>query len=462
MSFPCLVFRRFSSTVAMKTGPSKQHFALPISEASLPKGFVATGLHCGVKKDATANDLAIIISESPRETSAAGCFTKNAFQAAPVCVSQEILRRTNGRARSLVVNSGCANAVTGEQGLQDAWAMSQETSHLYGAQEPSALVMSTGVIGQKLPISKIVTAIKSQARSAATRSLSPSASAWQEAAKAFMTTDTFPKIRARTFSIGGADYRIAGIDKGAGMIHPIMGPPVANRPLHATLLGCILTDAPVTPSSLQSALTHAVDRSFNCISVDGDMSTNDTIVALANGAAAPDDIPEIDEETAPDAFLAFRTELTNFAIDLAKLVVRDGEGATKFVTVTVKNAATYEDAHRIASKVSTSALVKTALYGEDANWGRILSSSGSVQGLSVPINPARVSVSFIPSDGTAALPVLVNGEPKIVDEVRAKEILELDDFEVCIDIGDFGSQQAKYWTCDLSYEYVRINGDYRS
>jgi len=368
--------------------------------------------------------------------------------------------------------------------MDDAWTMVKETDALLppSASKPEneTLVMSTGVIGQNLPISKIVAGIRSQAVSNASgsRSLNTDFAAWDRAAKAFMTTDSFPKLRSRTFEIRGVEYRMGGMDKGAGMIHPDMGPAGTSFPssgekqLHATLLGCILTDAAVSPRSLQSALTYAVDRSFNSISVDGDMSTNDTIIALANGAAAPLDggkVTEIDYETDKEGYEVFRQALTDFAIDLAKLVVRDGEGATKFVTVTVKGAPSYKDAHSIASKISTSALVKTALYGEDANWGRILAATGSVpltpvsSTLEPPvIDPTKVNVTFIPSDGTAALPVLINGEPEKVDEVRAKEILGLEDFGILVDIGTGGDGAAQYWTCDFSYEYVRINGDYRS
>ena len=205
--------------------------------------------------------------------------------------------------------------------------------------------------------------IRSQVPSG-TRTLGSTFEAWERAARAFMTTDTFPKLRARRFEINGKEYRIAGMDKGAGMIHPNMGPPSGQ--LHATLLGCVLTDAPVSPRSLQSALNYAVDRSFNSISVDGDMSTNDTIIVLANGAAAASEEPEIDEEHDPLSYEVFKQELTAFSADLAQLVVRDGEGATKFVTVTVEGAPTYQDAHAVASRISTSALVKTALFGEDA------------------------------------------------------------------------------------------------
>ena len=342
------VFRRLSSTIVIKQGPSKAHHHGPLPTASFPSGYLLTGIHAGVKKNPTVLDLALIISTSPHPTSAAASFTRNAFKAAPVLVSDHVLTQNGGRARAIVINSGCANAVTGRQGMDDAWSMVRETDALLppvdhkqgGKPQNETLVMSTGVIGQNLPISKIVAGIRSQKSLEAT-TLAADFSAWERAAKAFMTTDTFPKLRSRVFTIGGVEYRMAGIDKGAGMIHPDMGPTAASfqsptRQLHATLLGCILTDAAVSPRSLQSALQYAVDRSFNSISVDGDMSTNDTVIVLANGAAAPAGAQEIDEETDKEGYDVFKKELTEFAIDLAKLVVRDGEGATKFVTVTVK------------------------------------------------------------------------------------------------------------------------------
>jgi glutamate N-acetyltransferase/amino-acid N-acetyltransferase len=279
--------------------------------------------------------------------------------------------------------------------MEDAWSMVRETDALLPQSDLSSqgqietLVMSTGVIGQVLPISKIISGIRSQSQKN-NSTLGAGFAAWERAAKAFMTTDTFPKLRSKTFTIRGREYRMAGMDKGAGMIHPNMGPSSSSSTsgqLHATLLGCILTDAAVSPRSLQSALTYAVERSFNSISVDGEMSTNDTILALANGAATAtgSSVVEIDEEHDGLAYDTFREELTSFAVDLAKLVVRDGEGATKFVTVSVEvsgffykysslsdtsfavqGASTYEEAHAVASRISTSALVKTALYGEDA------------------------------------------------------------------------------------------------
>jgi glutamate N-acetyltransferase/amino-acid N-acetyltransferase len=262
------------------------------------------------------------------------------FKAAPVTVTNELLASGKGRVRGFIVNSGCANAVTGKKGLEDAWSMSRGlTSQLppaseKGEGETGSLVMSTGVIGQHLPISKITTNIPSLVRG-----LDDSPKAWLDLARSFMTTDTFPKLRTRTFTLGDRIVRMAGIDKGAGMIAPNMGPP------HATLLGVIATDAAIAPESLQTALNYAVDRSFNSITVDGDMSTNDTILCLANGAAgtAQDEgrqsatqMEEISEETNPQEFATFKEELRGFAEDLAKLVVRDGEGATKFVTVRVK------------------------------------------------------------------------------------------------------------------------------
>ncbi|TFK51914.1 arginine biosynthesis ArgJ [Heliocybe sulcata] len=452
------LWKRFSSTITPRPGPPKAHHHAPIPDSSFPKGYLAGGVHCGIKKKAGLLDLGLILSEKP--ASAAACFTRNAFKAAPVVVSQDVLERGGARARGIVVNSGCANAVTGKKGMEDAWAMVRAADALLdpppkeGAASET-LVMSTGVIGQNLPIEKIIAGIQAHKDKA---KLGAGFEAWERVARAFMTTDTFPKLRARTFTVKGREYRMAGIDKGAGMIHPDMGPPASSGQLHATLLGCIVTDAAVSPKSLQDALTYAVERSFNSISVDGDMSTNDTIIVLANGAAAEG--REIDEATDKEAYEAFKQELTSFAIDLAKLVVRDGEGATKFATVTVEGAPTYSDAHKVASRISTSALVKTALYGQDANWGRILAATGSIP-LSSPIDPTRVSVTFVPADGSAHLPVLVNGEPEKVDEVRAKEILSQEDFEMRVDLG-LGSESAQYYTCDLSYVSAWIDCCYGS
>ncbi|GAA6036818.1 hypothetical protein JCM8097_003493 [Rhodosporidiobolus ruineniae] len=454
------------STPPTSTSPASktkaQRFTLDPSSSPVPPkfphGFLATGLHCGVKKDRQKLDLGVIISDRP--ASAAGTFTRNAFVAAPVLVSRDVLAAQSGVARGIVVNSGCANAVTGSKGLEDARAMSEQLDSFLSASSSSSgtgtLVMSTGVIGQLLPIKKILSGIE-----ASTATLGSGFSAWSDCAKAFMTTDTFPKLRTRAFQLGGKEVRMVGIDKGAGMIHPNMGPPPppsSQGQPHGTMLGAICTDAAVAPADLQNALTYAVDRSFNSISVDGDMSTNDTVLVLANGASG---IAEISEKGTPEEYAKFRDELTSFAAELAQLVVRDGEGAEKFVKVTVQGAPTYEDAHRIASTVSTSSLVKTALHGEDANWGRILCAVGYSSPLSFSIDPSRVSVSFIPTDGSAELKLLVNGEPENVDEERAAQILREEDLEIRVELG-MGEEKATYWTCDLSHEYISINADYRS
>lgn len=273
---------------------------------------------------------------------------------------------------------------------------------------------------------------------------------WLTAATAICTTDTFPKLLSRTFTLPSSPsitYRLAGMTKGAGMIHPNM----------ATLLGIITTDAPVSPAIIPTLLKNAVDRSFNSITIDGDTSTNDTVALLANGAAGGN---EITAESSAD-YAAFSAVLSDFAIDLAKLIVRDGEGATKFVTIRVTEAASETGARKIASTIARSPLVKTALYGKDANWGRILCATGYSL-LSEPgepvnevaeITPEKTSVSFIPTDGSAELKLLVDGEPEAVDEVRAAEILQAEDLEILVRLGT-GKEEATYWTCDYSHEYM--------
>lgn len=232
------------------------------------------------------------------------------------------------------------------------------------------------------------------------------------------------------------------------MIHPNM----------ATLLGIICTDAPISPAPLQTMLTHAIDRSFNSISIDGDTSTNDTVALLANGAAGGSEITSSDGE----AYSAMQEVLQDFAADLAKLVVRDGEGATKFVTLRVQGAATREEGKRVASSIARSPLVKTALYGKDANWGRILCATGYTEGADDSIVPEETSVSFVPTDGSPELKLLVKGEPQNVDEARAAQILEHEDLEIRVRLSEKGGEDVVFWTCDFSHEYVTINGDYRT
>jgi glutamate N-acetyltransferase/amino-acid N-acetyltransferase len=266
-----------------------------------------------------------------------------------------------------------------------------------------------------------------------------------------MTTDTFPKLLSRTFKLPSSDttYHIAGMTKGAGMIHPNM----------ATLLGILCTDAPIAPAPLQSLLTSAIKHSFNSISIDGDTSTNDTVAILANGAAGGKPITE----TSGADYEKMSATLTDFAIDLAKLVVRDGEGATKFVTIRVTGAKSYADAKRVANSIARSPLVKTALYGKDANWGRILCATGYAEGVESVV-PEHTSVSFVPVDGSPELKLLVRGEPEAVDEARAAQILESEDLEIVVRLSEEESkgEEAVVWTCDFSHEYVTINGDYRT
>ncbi|KAF9581698.1 hypothetical protein BGW38_001190 [Lunasporangiospora selenospora] len=407
--------RSLSATALYSTKAPPSWSTLPASKQKLiptsgayPRGFLVSGTASKVKKSG-ARDLALITSPK-YPCSAAAVFTKNTFQAAPVVVSRDRLQENGNKAiHGVVTNSGCANAVTGAKGLEDAKEMTQALDALTGHSQ-SSLVMSTG---------------------------------------AYMTTDTFPKLRSKTFVLPEAkvEYRIAGITKGAGMIHPNM----------ATLLGTIVTDLGVEPGLLQGALTYAVDRSFNAISVDGDMSTNDTVAVLANGGATDGKIV-VNNLTSKD-FEAFRESLTEFAQELSQLVVRDGEGATKFVKVSVESAPSFEAAKTVAATIATSSLVKTALYGQDANWGRILCAVG-YSGVK-EINPKKVSVSFIPTDGSEPLKLLVNGEPEIVDEDRASEILKMEDLEIRVEL-NLGTEKTAYWTCDLSHEYISINADYRS
>lgn len=300
----------------------------------------------------------------------------------------------------------------------------------------------------RLPIDRILPGIPK-----AYKELGGTHAHWMRAAKAICTTDTFPKLLSRTFSLPsapGIEYHIAGMTKGAGMIHPNM----------ATLLGIICTDAPVAPSLLHGLLTTAVNKSFNSISIDGDTSTNDTVALLANGAAGGTEI----SDASSAGYAEFQTALSNFATELSQLVVRDGEGATKFITIRVEGARTNSGAKRVANSIATSPLVKTALYGKDANWGRILCATGYADTGADEVIPDQTSVRFVPADGSAELQLLVNGEPEEVDEARAAEILEAEDLEIVVRVGEGGDRtgEAVMWTCDLSHEYVTINGDYRT
>ena len=423
---------------------------------SYPKGFLASGTHVGVKaSNRSFPDLALIASETP--CSAAAVFTQNKVQAAPVTVSQEVLRqRSSEGIRAVVINSGCANAVTGKRGIEDANEMAQAvdkclSGSALGAEPSRTLVMSTGVIGQNLPIERILRGIPT-----AHSTLSSTHSAWLDAARAICTTDTFPKLVSTDFTLPSSPdttYALAGMTKGAGMIHPNM----------ATLLGVLATDAPIPATALSPLLKHAVDRSFNAISIDGDTSTNDTVAILANGAAGGSPLAS----TSSADYAAFRDILTGFAQRLSQLVVRDGEGATKFVRVRVTGASQFADARLVAASVARSPLVKTALYGRDANWGRILCAVGYTHGVSPDaLRLERMSVSFVPADNSPALHLLRRGEPQDADERRAAQILAHEDLEICVDLGCHAdadkATEASYWFCDFSHGYVTINADYRT
>ncbi|GFP55698.1 arginine biosynthesis bifunctional protein ArgJ, mitochondrial [Trichoderma asperellum] len=442
--------RAYSTGFANAIPPAKLKY-VPTS-GTYPKGFLASGVFVGVKPGNTSKpDLALVTSDRP--ASAAAAFTKNKFQAAPVTFSRRILQsKANAGLRSVIVNSGNANAVTGVGGLEDAASMARTTDQRVGTDD-STLVMSTGVIGQRLPIQKIVDHIPMAYHHAG-----ESHRHWLDCAKAICTTDTFPKLMSRSFELPsspGVEYRIAGMTKGAGMMAPNL----------ATMLTILATDAPIAPSLMNPLLKYSVDRSFNALTIDGDTSTNDTVALLANGAAGG---KEISSERSAD-YEAFKELLTDFSAELAKYLVRDGEGATKFVTIRVVDGASEEASREIARAIARSPLVKTALYGKDANWGRILCAAGYalISPPGQPVNdvpeiiPERTSVSFVPTDGSAELKLLVNGEPENVDEQRASEILEMEDLEILVRLGT-GDKSIVHWTCDFSHDYVTINGDYRT
>ena len=411
----------------------------------------------GVKPGSSKLDLALIVSEKP--CVAAAVFTQNKIKAAPVYVSIKLLGKARGQGvRSVIINSGCANAVTGEGGLRDATDMAEKVKDCLppcsdGSTENGALVMSTGVIGQRLPIHKILDGVPG-----AVSALDGSHESWLRTAWAICTTDTFPKLLSTSFSLPsspGITYSMAGMTKGAGMIHPNMG----------TLLAVLCTDAPVDALTLQGMVRTVVQSSFNCISVDNDTSTNDTLALLSNGAAGGKQVTTLDSDDGQ----AFLEVFTSFAKSLSQLVVRDGEGATKFIRLHVKNARSTASAKRVARSVAASPLVKTAMYGQDANWGRILCAVGNApHGPSGNhFSPTRVSVAFVDKAGSSLL-LLNNGEPQDVDEERAKSILQEEDIHIEIDLHggpkSDGKASADLWFCDFSHgkylyfplKYIRL------
>ncbi|MGI6036906.1 MAG: bifunctional glutamate N-acetyltransferase/amino-acid acetyltransferase ArgJ [Limnochordia bacterium] len=389
-----------------------------------PRGFLAAGVHTGIK--ARDLDLAIIYSGVPAV--GAAVFTTNQVVAAPVIVSREHCGQ--GPIQGIVVNSGNANACTGEQGLADAREMAVLTAQALGLKPQQILVASTGVIGVPLPMDKIRRGIPQ-----AVAALSPEGSA--TAVRGIMTTDTHVKECALVVEIGGRKVTIGGIAKGAGMIHPNM----------ATMLAFLTTDCAITRPLLQLALKRAVERTFNRITVDGDTSTNDTAAILANGAA---ENPIIDRE-GPE-FFQFQEALEGVARRLAHGIVRDGEGATKFIEIHVRGAVDEASAACIGKSIASSNLVKTAIYGCDANWGRILCAAGYS---GVHFDPSKVDI-YIGEEQVAA-----GGAGLEFDEDRARAILSQEEIKLTIDL-HAGSGEALVWTCDLTEDYIKINASYRS
>jgi len=389
------------------------------------QGFVAGGLYCGIRK--VKKDIALIQSTKPART--AGVFTLNKVVAAPLLVDKLQLQKSN-LCSAIVVNSGNANACTGEQGMKDAWTMVDMTANALHLPREQVLVSSTGVIGQYLPIEKVTEGIRELSTKLSTEGN-------KDAAEAIMTTDLFSKECAVRFKNGLSVVTVGGMAKGSGMIAPNM----------ATMLAFVTTDAVIAPSALQAALNAANSHSFNSISVDGDMSTNDMVLVLANGLAKNE---EILQNTS--AFQQFLTALEYVLVKLAKMIVRDGEGATKFIEIVIQGARSEEEAMQAARSVANSNLVKTALHGADANWGRILAAVGYS---GIEFNPANVSISF------NGLLVFKPNYEIVLDEVKAKEALSQKDITVLINLYQ-GSADAKFWTCDLTKEYVNINASYRS
>ncbi|MGI5831123.1 MAG: bifunctional glutamate N-acetyltransferase/amino-acid acetyltransferase ArgJ [Thermoguttaceae bacterium] len=392
----------------------------------LPKGFKFAGIHCGVKPDTTKLDMALIVSDVP--ATAAGVYTRNLVCGAPVQLDRA---RTPGKNfRAIVVNSGVANACTGEEGFHNAHRMAEWAAKTVGADGETALVMSTGVIGVQLPMDKIESGI-----AMAGKELAATKDAFHNAARAIMTTDTVEKTTSRKITLSnGNEVVLTGMCKGAAMIGPNM----------ATMLCVILTDASLLPKQAQDILCRAADCTFNCISVEGHTSTSDTVLLMANGMANPGPLPEADLSPFADA-------LIDVCAELARMIPNDGEGVSHLITVHVLGCATPSDAKTIAKTIANDVLVKTAICGADPNWGRIVSAAGRA---GVDFNPAYVSLKIngypLYRDGTP-----VNFDKKAVSEsIRSQRetIFELHFKE--------GDASARFWTSDLTTEYVHLNADY--
>jgi len=388
-----------------------------------PQGFRASGVSAGIK--AHGLDLALLVSD--RLATAAGVFTTNRAQAAPVVVSRDHLTRSAGMARAIIVNSGCANACTGEEGAQTARGMAAATAQLVGCGIEHVLVASTGVIGVSLSFDKVRNALP-----AAIGGLSSANGS--AAARAIMTTDPFPKEAAARLTIGGREATVGGMAKGSGMIEPMM----------ATMLGFVTTDLAVPQPLLARALREAVEDTFNAISVDGECSTNDCVFLLANGASG------VSVDGA--GYGSFVEALRTVCLRLALGIVRGGEGATKLITVRVTGAVSSADARRAAKAIANSPLVKTAVHGGDPNWGRLIAVAGR-SGSAFNLSRAAVTIG----------PVVLfkDGRPHDEGAPEAASYLQATDVSLTVDLGA-GTASSTVWTCDLSAEYVRINAEYRT
>lgn len=400
---------------------------------TLAPGFRAAATACGLKTSsamaASSLDLALVAAEAP--CSAAGLFTSNRVKAAPVLYDQETLAQNAGSIRAVITNAGNANAVTGEQGLADARQMAALTAYGLRCQPDQVLVLSTGVIGRPMAMDKVTQGIAVVTSPAAEQGAAV-------AARAIMTTDTRPKIAMGSATIGGASITVSGFCKGAGMIHPDM----------ATMLAIVTTDAQVAPNVLHSALKDAADVSFNRISVDGDTSTNDTLLLLASGVAGV----AIGAGSAEyDQFVALLSEVCT---SLARQVARDGEGATRLIEIVVSGAEDVAQAHTVANTIAISPLLKTAVHGGDPNWGRVLMAAGRS---GAKIDPNRLTLAFGPPE--REIIVLRDGMPASYVEREAAALFREDPVFIRLDLG-LGSARTTVWTCDFSKEYVEINAHY--
>ncbi len=390
-----------------------------------PEGFLVAGVSAGLKGDGK-RDLALVVAEEP--VPAAAVFTLNSMAAAPVLLSREHI--ADGRIRAAVVNAGNANACTGVRGMDDARATTRALAELLDCDPAEVVVASTGVIGVPLPVDLIVEALPE-----AVEALDNADG--DDAAEAIMTTDTFAKQTAMSCEFRGRKFIVGGMAKGAGMIMPNM----------ATMLAFVTTDAPLTPAACRDALRAAVDVTFNRITIDSDTSTNDMVLLMASGAE-DGDVIGVGDECYAEVAVAIR----EVCGELARMIIRDGEGATKFVSVTVAGAANDGDAFEAAMSIANSPLVKTALFGGDANWGRVIMAVGKTK---AEVDPAAIDVLF------AGIPVCRRGEAVPFDERAAAEALGEPEIDIRVDL-HVGDGEATVWTCDLTYEYVRINGEYRS